>query len=201
MISTCKNCCSEYKYNPSQGYGYYCSNKCQSEYEYKKNISDWLSKKITGKKSDDRPSKFVRKYMLEECNYKCSMCGWGEPNPVNGNVYLEIDHINGDRINNYKENLQVLCPNCHSLTPTYKNLNRNPGFHKDRLMGKHKRQAEERKILTEQKRKKVINDRIIYLNQVNLDEYGILSKISKDWNISVNGVKKFLKTHYFQLLT
>jgi hypothetical protein len=53
----------------------------------------------------------------------------------------------------------------------------------------------------EQKRKQVIDERIIYLNQVNLDEYGILSKISKDWNISVNGVKKFLKTHYFQPLT
>ncbi|MYW66071.1 HNH endonuclease [Streptomyces sp. SID8379] len=32
---------------------------------------------------------------------------------------LEIDHINGDRIGNRRENLRRLCPNCHALTRTW----------------------------------------------------------------------------------
>lgn len=132
MIGTCSNCLKTYKYSPSQGKGLYCSNKCQQEYLYKQNISDWLSKKITGRKRDGRPSDFVRKYLLEETNYKCSLCGWGEANPINGIVYLEIDHIDGTRENSYRENLRVLCPNCHTLTDTYKTLNKKIRYHKQR---------------------------------------------------------------------
>jgi DNA-directed RNA polymerase subunit RPC12/RpoP len=36
---------------------------------------------------------------------------------------LEIHHIDGNYLNNTIENLQVLCPNCHSLTLNYKALN------------------------------------------------------------------------------
>lgn len=99
-------------------------------FQYKENISNWLSKKITGKQQDGRPSDYVRKYLLDESNNQCSICGWGEPNPINGIVYLEIDHIDGKRDNGFIENLRVLCPNCHSLTPTYKTLNKNIGYHK-----------------------------------------------------------------------
>ena len=70
--------------------------------------------------------------MLEESGHKCSECGWGKANPVNGITYLEIDHIDGSRENGYKENLRVLCPNCHTLTDTYKTLNKNVGYHKKR---------------------------------------------------------------------
>lgn len=132
MIGKCKNCEKTYKYSPSQGRGIYCCNKCQQEDYYKQNISDWFSKKITGRQRDDRPCDWVRRYMLEESNHKCSMCGWGKPNPVNGLVYLEIDHIDGNRENGYRENLRVLCPNCHTLTDTYKTLNKNIGYHKKR---------------------------------------------------------------------
>ena len=35
-------------------------------------------------------------------------------------VPLELDHIDGDNGNNAKENLQLICPNCHALTPHYR---------------------------------------------------------------------------------
>ena len=49
----------------------------------------------------------------------CEHCGWAEK-ASGGYIPLELDHINGDRHDNRIENLRVLCPNCHSLTPTYR---------------------------------------------------------------------------------
>jgi hypothetical protein len=40
-----------------------------------------------------------------------------------GPIPLEVDHIDGDRRNNRLENLRLLCPNCHALTPTYRGRN------------------------------------------------------------------------------
>ena len=38
-------------------------------------------------------------------------------------VPLELHHINGDHYDNRIENLQILCPNCHSKTPNFRNRN------------------------------------------------------------------------------
>ena len=34
-------------------------------------------------------------------------------------IPLELHHIDGNRFNNKIDNLQILCPNCHSLTPNH----------------------------------------------------------------------------------
>ena len=69
----------------------------------------------------------IRTYLLNKYNNKCSKCGWGEINQYTGNIPLEIEHIDGNFFNNKEENLTVLCPNCHSLTSTYKGANLNNG--------------------------------------------------------------------------
>jgi 5-methylcytosine-specific restriction endonuclease McrA len=56
-------------------------------------------------------------------------CGWCEINPKSGNVPIDLDHIDGNSTNNNFENVRLLCPNCHSLTPTYKALNYGNGKH------------------------------------------------------------------------
>ena len=72
------------------------------------------------------------------------MCGWHEKNVVTGRVPLEIDHIDGNSENNIESNLRLLCPNCHSLTPYFRNLNKGKGrkwriekYHKDSFVIPH----------------------------------------------------------------
>jgi len=58
-----------------------------------------------------------RTRLLEEANKSCTICGFNETRP-DGTIILQIDHIDGDRKNNTKENLRVLCPNCHAVHST-----------------------------------------------------------------------------------
>ncbi|MGI5528329.1 HNH endonuclease signature motif containing protein [Streptomyces syringium] len=50
----------------------------------------------------------------------CSACGIGET-WQGKRLVLEIDHINGDRLDNRADNLRYLCPSCHSQTRTFSN--------------------------------------------------------------------------------
>lgn len=53
---------------------------------------------------------------------KCESCGLIEW--LNSPIPLELDHINGKSDDNRLENLRILCPNCHALTPTYRGKNK-----------------------------------------------------------------------------
>lgn len=105
----------------------YCSTFCQSQYNYNKWIKRWKEGKETGLSGEYSISKKIRRYMFEKYNSKCARCGWGEVNPYTRNVPLETEHIDGDFKNNQEDNLILLCPNCHSLTATYKGANRGNG--------------------------------------------------------------------------
>lgn len=53
--------------------------------------------------------------------YKCENCGISEWN--NKPISLELHHIDGNHNNNSIDNLQILCPNCHSQTFNYRGRN------------------------------------------------------------------------------
>ena len=64
----------------------------------------------------------VRMFLIRTRGYRCSECGlslWREKK-----LPLEVEHINGVRDDNRDENVKLLCPNCHSLTPTWRGRKR-----------------------------------------------------------------------------
>lgn len=109
----------------------FCAGRCQVEYQYTEYIRDWLSGKVDGSRGKFQLSLHIHRYLFEKYEYKCSLCGWNAVNPYTGKSPLEIDHIDGNPYNNHVDNLRLVCPNCHSLTSTYKALNKGRG-RKDR---------------------------------------------------------------------
>jgi uncharacterized OB-fold protein len=70
-------------------------------------------------------TKRVRRYLMEENQGRCMDpdCGWDWSRPCK----VEVDHENGDPYDHKFGNVRVLCPNCHSMTKTYKGRNRGKG--------------------------------------------------------------------------
>lgn len=81
---------------------------------WNKNNYDWDSFTTSSYKKN---GKSIAEPLIHLRGHKCESCGnseWlGMP------IKLEVHHINGDRSNNTLENLQLLCPNCHSYTETF----------------------------------------------------------------------------------
>lgn len=105
----------------------FCNNICQKEYQYKKYIENWKKGDKDGIRGEYQISMYIKTYLFRKYENKCARCGWGEKNTYTNTIPLEIEHIDGNYKNNKEENLILLCPNCHSLTPTYKGANLNHG--------------------------------------------------------------------------
>ena len=63
-----------------------------------------------------------RRRVFEEQHHCCNKCKISEwfSKPIS----LELDHKDGNTLNNVRENLEGLCPNCHSLTETWRGRNK-----------------------------------------------------------------------------
>lgn len=73
--------------------------------------------------STDIQSNKVRLKLLKEGykEHKCECCGlttW-----LDKPIPLELHHIDGNRYNNVLENFELLCPNCHAFTDSYRGKN------------------------------------------------------------------------------
>jgi hypothetical protein len=100
-----------------------CSD-CYSSFIRKNKISSWLDGKWRGG-TDTKLSRTIRQYLLKEANYTCtrSGCGFNTPHPIDGESVLEVNHIDGNGANHKPSNLEVICPNHHALTESYRGRN------------------------------------------------------------------------------
>lgn len=110
-----------------------CRGSTLCRYMRKFNL-DWERYKNVGRKGRDRtenrkytadqafqknmPLRYAFLYLKEEREWKCESCGLSEWQGKK--LPLEVHHINGDHWDQRRENLQILCPNCHSLTENWR---------------------------------------------------------------------------------
>ena len=126
MTHICLNCGKQFK--PSRNStGKYCSLQCQQDYQHKQRVIAWKNGETNGLSGEYSLAKYIRRYMLEKAGHRCERCGWCEVHPVTGKSPLEVHHKDGNYLNNSEDNLEVLCPNCHSLNKTYKNTGGHAG--------------------------------------------------------------------------
>lgn len=104
----------------------YCDGNCQHEFNRKQKFE------LIENGDTSLGAWWYKKYLIHKHGEKCMECGWSEINPYSGKVPIELEHIDGDSENNSLDNLKLLCPNHHSLTPTYKALNTGNGRHSRR---------------------------------------------------------------------
>jgi len=118
--------CGKVFYHRDNGsYNKFCCMSCQHEYEYIEYIKRWKNGEEDGIRGKYDVSNHIRRYLFEKYDGKCQICGWNEENPITHKIPLQVHHIDGNCLNNKEENLQLLCPNCHSLSETFGSLNEN----------------------------------------------------------------------------
>lgn len=147
LSSNCESCSTPH--DGTYGSGRFCSSKCARGFATKgkrQEINERVAKTLTGRPTgrtispdhkaklraahrdhyasipfDELGKEAKRLRVIADQDSKCNGCDlseWrGQP------LVLELEHKDGDNRNDARDNLECLCPNCHSLTPTWRGRN------------------------------------------------------------------------------
>lgn len=111
-MKKCVNCFKETKNS------LFCSLDCNANYKLKIRCEN-VEKGIAS-------PRVCKNYLIAKYGNTCldKDCAWDfTKRPIK----VELEHIDGNAENNNLNNLTLLCPNCHSLTSTYKSKNSGNG--------------------------------------------------------------------------
>jgi hypothetical protein len=96
----------------------YCNKVCAGSHKRQQTFEDIKDGKISVRGT-------IRKTFIDKYGHKCFECDLSEWRGFT--IPLELDHIDGNAGNNDFNNLRLLCPNCHSITDTWKGKNKGNG--------------------------------------------------------------------------
>lgn len=96
----------------------FCSSKCSGDAQHDAAVERWTAGKTP-------PDAWLRKELKRSGDGSCNVCKLGEW--MGQAIPLQLDHIDGNSDNSSRENLRLICPNCHAQTPTYTGRNRGNG--------------------------------------------------------------------------
>lgn len=122
----CLGCSTELKPAPTRlklGAKKYCNISCQMIGQRNERHRKLLAGEYVGEELGFSTGSWPRQFLIERYGYKCNCCGISEW--AGKDITLEVNHKDGRSSNNILDNLEFLCPNCHSQTPTYRALNKN----------------------------------------------------------------------------
>jgi len=132
----------------------------------------------------------LRRELLKIIPYECKCRNKGIWE--NKDLILQVEHKNGIHNDNRIENLEFLCPNCHSQTETF--AGKNP---------KKKKEWEARKLYKEQmrlkERQEFIDKRIVYLKTIE-KKWGWKEKVAREWKVSHTQVNRWINDNYREFL-
>jgi len=141
-----------------------------------KEKSQYIGLKLNHKKKELNShcrldGKTLKKILVRDYNviYECSICklnSW-----LDKPISLQIDHIDGNPFNNTIENLRLLCPNCHSQTPTFAGKN-----------SKQKKIKVRKQRPSKRPEKEVLENLLFKIP---------LTKIAKQFNVSDKAINKW----------
>lgn len=144
----CKKCGKDFI--QSKGLINYCSLACRNSREITEEHKAKTSASLIGRRAKPRSLELIKKHAEKvkatwerkllsadfdslsferlrnrvkiEQGQKCGKCGISEW--MGSPITLELDHKDGNHHNNKRENLEALCPNCHSQTDTWRGRNK-----------------------------------------------------------------------------
>lgn len=149
MIKNCPKCSAEFDSRGKWGEKRFCSPRCANSRTFSEESKRRKSIALKGKRrpfnitrtdkwkaslKEARLQKYLntpfdelgmenrRRRVLEEQKFCCAKCGISEWQGVK--ITLELEHKDGINTNNRRDNLEGLCPNCHSITDTWRGRNK-----------------------------------------------------------------------------
>lgn len=114
----CSGCSTEF--NSTKPTRKYCTVGCKSASIKRDLITAFKNGVVVNHRA-------ARRILIELVGSNCSLCNWSAINPKSQKCPIELDHIDGNPNNTVISNVRLLCPNCHSIQPTYKALNKGNG--------------------------------------------------------------------------